>query len=82
MKKKVKDGEGGGSYQIFEFIGLYVRYIFYKILWRNVSLKELSGEKDYPHIDEHQRIKCLIVGILTVILLLAGICFVIDKTGL
>ncbi len=75
----VKDGEGGGSYQIFEFVGLYVRYLVSKILRTGVTLTELSGEKDYPHIDKRQRIKCLIVGILTVVALFAGVIFIIYK---
>ena len=75
----VKDGEGGGSYQIFEFVGLYVRYFVSKILRTGVTLTELSGEKDYPHIDTRQRIKCLVVGILTVVALFAGIVFIIYK---
>lgn len=78
----VKDGEGGGSYQIFEFVGLYVRYFISKLLRMDISLTELSGEKDYPHIDKRQRCKCLVVGILTVVLLLAGVCVVIAKMGL
>lgn len=75
----VKDGEGGGSYQIFEFVGLYVQYFVSKILRTGVTLTELSGEKDYPHIDKRQRIKCLIVGILTVVALFAGVIFIIYK---
>lgn len=75
----VKDGEGGGSYQIFEFVGLYVRYFISKLLRMDISLTELSGEKDYPHIDTRQRIKGLVVGILTVVALFAGIVFIIYK---
>ena len=48
----VKDGEGGVSYQIFEFVGLYVRYFISKLLRMDISLTELSGKKDYPHIDK------------------------------
>ena len=75
----MKDGEGGGCYQIFEFVGLYVRYFISKLLRMDISLSELSGEKDYPHIDTRQRIKCLVVGILTVVALFAGIVFIIYK---
>lgn len=75
----MKDGWGGGSYQIFEFVGLYVRYFISKLLRMDISLTELSGEKDYPHIDTRQRIKCLVVGILTVVALFAGIVFIIYK---
>ena len=75
----MKDGWGGGSYQIFEFVGLYVRYFISKLLRMDISLSELSGEKDYPHIDTRQRIKCLVVGILTVVALFAGIVFIIYK---
>ena len=75
----MKDGEGGGCYQIFEFVGLYVRYFISKLLRMDISLTELSGEKDYPYIDTRQRIKCLVVGILTVVALFAGIVFIIYK---
>ena len=78
----MKDGWGGVSYQIFEFVGLYVRYFISKLLRMDISLTELSGEKDYPHIDKRQRSKCLVVGILTVVLLLVGVCVVIAKMGL
>jgi hypothetical protein len=75
----MKDVEGGGSYQIFEFVGLYVRYFISKLLRMDISLTELSGEKDYPHIDTRQRIMCLVVGILTVVALFVGVVFIIYK---
>lgn len=75
----MKDVEGGGSYQIFEFVGLYVRYFISKLLRMDISLTELSGEKNYPHIDTRQRIKCLVVGILTVVALFVGVVFIIYK---
>ena len=75
----MKDVEGGGSYQIFEFVGLYVRYFISKLLRMDISLTELSGEKDYPHIDTRQRIKSLVVGILTVVALFVGVVFIIYK---
>ena len=59
----------GGVYVLFEYIGLYIRFIFCKLFQSNKTLSELSGECNYPNIDKRERVKCLTVGIITVALL-------------
>ena len=59
----------GGFYVLFEYIGLYIRFILCKLFRCDKTLSELSGEKDYPNIDKRERITCLVVGIIAIILL-------------
>lgn len=59
----------GGLYVFFEYIGLYIRYFLCKLFRRDKTLSELSGEKDYPNIDKRERIICLVVGIIAIVLL-------------
>jgi hypothetical protein len=73
----------GGFYAIIEFIGLYVRYIVFKISQKNKTIKYLSGEEEYPKIDRKQRFYCLIIGLTAMLFLFSVIiCFFITVIDL
>ena len=69
----------GGHYVIFEFIGLYVRYLFFKITGGKRSIKYLSGEQNFPIISKKQRIFCLIVGVFCTISLICIVFLFISR---
>ena len=60
----------GGFYVLLEYLGLYIRFIFCKLFRCNKTLSELSGENDYPNINKRERLICLFVGIIAIILLI------------
>ena len=60
----------GRQYTIVEFIGLYIRYLIFKLLGNSKSIEYLSGEEDYPKINTRQRFYCLIVGLFFIFLLM------------
>jgi len=74
-----KKGEyQGGFYAIILFLGVYVRYFIFKILQKNKSIKYLSGEENYPKLDEKQRFYCLIAGVFFILLVFSIVVWGVD----
>ena len=69
MIMKTSNEYKGGLYALLEYVGLYIRYVWFKICCKKKTIEELAGEKDYPQIDLRQRILCLIVGAVTVLII-------------
>ncbi|MDR2840575.1 MAG: hypothetical protein LBV75_04845 [Paludibacter sp.] len=65
----------GGHYTFIEFIGLYIRFVFFAILGKKKNTQYLSGEMEFPNINTKQRIHCLIVGIISLLFIFLVIGF-------
>ena len=71
----------GGFYAVIEFIGLYLRYLIFKILQKSKTIKYLSGEEEFPKINRKQRSYCLVVGLgFILFLLFVGFYFLLQLT--